>query len=75
MRVKVVLLFQEHMAKKQRRKLGRPPRTDDPIRITVVLGNGAYKKLMSLSRRALSRSAVIEGLLNSAPEPELAAGN
>jgi hypothetical protein len=46
-----------------KKKFGRPPRKDNPTRITLTLSKRAYQTLERMSRFSPSRSAFVESLI------------
>lgn len=46
-----------------KKKFGRPPRKDNPTRITLTISKRAYQVLERMSRFAPSRSAFVENLI------------
>lgn len=54
-----------------KKKFGRPPRRDNPQRITLTVSKRAYQALERMSRFAPSRSAFVENLiLNLNPQAQ-----
>jgi hypothetical protein len=46
-----------------KKKFGRPPRKDNPQRVTLTISKRAYQVLERMSRFAPSRSAFVENLI------------
>lgn len=46
-----------------KKKIGRPPRKDNPQKITINLSKRAYQALERLSRYSSSRSAFLDALI------------
>jgi hypothetical protein len=52
------------------RKFGRPPRKDNPQRISLNLSKRAYQLLERMSRYSPSRSAFVERLILESQQKE-----